>query len=233
MSRITLAFRCFFRLIFKGQLPRDAVGFLPKEALQLEAAKPEGAKPEVKKEPVKQAPEPVEPKKEPPRKEKPELMRTSGETPTAKLEERRLEQELKQEQKKKADNVALQREGALAFLALLQREGRLIDFLRESLDGFADADIGAAARDVHRGCRKVLEEHLRLEAMMPGEEEDTVTVPKGFDPGEIRLIGEVKGEPPFKGVMRHHGWRAIEVKLPTLGDGVDRHVLAPAEIEIA
>lgn len=211
MSRITLAFRCFFRLIFKGQLPRDAVGFLPKEALQLEAAKPEG-----KKEPVKQAPEAVEPKKEPPRKEKPEL-----------------DQELKQEQKKKADNVALQREGALAFLALLQREGRLIDFLRESLDGFADADIGAAARDVHRGCRKVLEEHLRLEAMMPGEEEDTVTVPKGFDPGEIRLIGEVKGEPPFKGVMRHHGWRAIEVKLPTLGDGVDRHVLAPAEIEIA
>jgi hypothetical protein len=230
MSRITLAFRCFFRLIFKGQLPRDAAAFLPKEALQLEPAKPAKHEPEAKK-----APQPAQPATQPlevasaPRKEKPDLIRTSGETPSAKLEERQRELDAK----KKADIAAQHREGALAFLALLQREGRLIDFLRESLDGFPDADIGAAARDVHRGCRKVLEEHLRLEAMMPGDEEDTVTVPKGFDPGEIRLIGEVKGEPPFKGVMRHHGWRAVEVKLPTLGDGVDRHVLAPAEIEIA
>lgn len=124
------------------------------------------------------------------------------------------------------------RDGALALLALLQREGRLVDFLREPLDGFSDADIGAAARDVHRGCKKVLEQHLAMEAVMPGEEEAKVSVPKGFDPAEIRLIGEAKGEPPFKGTLRHHGWRVTETKLPALAEGIDRAVIAPAEVEL-
>ena len=129
--------------------------------------------------------------------------------------------------------VQHQRDGALALLALLQREGRLVDFLREPLDGFADADIGAAARDVHRGCRKVLEQHLSFEPVMPGEEEAKVSVPKGFDPAEIRLIGEAKGEPPFKGTLRHHGWRVVDAKLPTLTEGIDRTVIAPAEVELS
>ncbi len=124
------------------------------------------------------------------------------------------------------------RDGALALLALLQREGRLVDFLREPLDGFSDGDIGAAARDVHRGCKKVLDQHLSMEAVMPGEEESKVSVPKGFDPAEIRLVGEAKGEPPFSGTLRHHGWRVIEIKLPALADGVDRTVVAPAEVEV-
>src|ERR1043165_3575477 len=89
------------------------------------------------------------------------------------------------------------RDGALALLALLQREGRFVDFVRDSVDGASDADIGAAAREVHRGCRKVIDQHLTIEAVMPGAEEEKVSVPKGFDPAEIRLIGEAKGEPPF------------------------------------
>lgn len=124
------------------------------------------------------------------------------------------------------------RDGALALLALLQREGRLVDFLREPLDGFSDGDIGAAARDVHRGCKKVLEQHLAMEPVMPGAEETKVSVPKGFDPAEIRLVGEAKGEPPFSGTLRHHGWRVIEAKLPALAEGVDRTVIAPAEVEL-
>lgn len=128
--------------------------------------------------------------------------------------------------------ATLHKDGALAFLALLQREGRLVDFLRESLDGYQDADIGVAARDVHRGCRKVLEQHLKIEPVMPGAEEDKVNVPKGFDPAEVRLIGEAKGEPPFRGTLRHHGWRVVDAKLPTLADGVDRTVIAPAEVEV-
>ncbi len=125
------------------------------------------------------------------------------------------------------------KDGALALLALLQREGRLVDFLREPLEGFADADIGAAARDVHRGCKKVLDQHLSFEPVMPGAEEAKVSVPKGFDPAEIRLIGEAKGEPPFQGTLRHHGWRVVEAKLPTLAEGVDRSVIAPAEVEMS
>jgi hypothetical protein len=124
------------------------------------------------------------------------------------------------------------RDGALALLALFQREGRLVDFMRESIDDYEDEDIGAAVRDIHRGCKKVLDEYLVLEAVMPGDEEDDVTVPKGFDPAEVRLVGAVDGEPPFKGVLRHHGWRAATVRLPNLSEGIDRHVIAPAEVEI-
>jgi hypothetical protein len=136
------------------------------------------------------------------------------------------------EDKVRVSAAQQQRDGALALLSLLQREGRLVDFLREPLDGFSDADIGAAARDVHRGCRKVLEQHLALEPVMPGEEESRVSVPKGFDPSEIRLVGEARGEPPFKGTLRHHGWRVVEAKLPSLAEGIDRTVIAPAEVEL-
>jgi hypothetical protein len=124
-------------------------------------------------------------------------------------------------------------EGALLLLGLLQREGRLVDFLRESLDRHPDAAIGAAVRDVHRGCRKVLDDHVRLEPVMPGQEEGPVVVPRGFDPTEVRIIGMAAGEPPFRGVLVHHGWRAIDVKLPTLADGLDRRVVAPAEVRLS
>ncbi len=134
---------------------------------------------------------------------------------------------------KAADKSGLRNEGALALLALLQREGRLVDFLRESLDTYSDADIGAAVRDVHRGCRKVMEEHLKLEPVLPGQEESNVVVPPGFDPVEVRLLGETRGAPPFRGTLVHHGWRAIEVRFPHLSDGVDRRVLAPAEVKVA
>jgi len=134
---------------------------------------------------------------------------------------------------KKPNVAAHQREGALALLALLQREGRLVDFISEDISGADDADIGAAVRAVHRGCKKVFDQILSLEPVMPGEEETKVSVPKGFDPAEIRLIGEAKGDAPYKGTLRHHGWRAVETKLPSLAEGVDRSVIAPAEVELS
>jgi len=133
----------------------------------------------------------------------------------------------------KQNSAAQQREGALALLALLQREGRFVDFISEELGTADDADIGAAVRAVHRGCKKVFDQVLSLEPVMPGEEETKVSVPKGFDPAEIRLIGEAKGEAPYKGTLRHHGWRAVETKLPSLAEGVDRSVIAPAEVELS
>jgi hypothetical protein len=126
----------------------------------------------------------------------------------------------------------LRAEGALLLLGLLQREGRLVDFLREPLDQHDDAAIGAAVRDIHRGCKQVLDQHLRLEPVMPGHEEGPVLVPRGFDPAEVRLIGKATGEPPFRGTLVHHGWRAVDVRLPTLSEGVDRRVLAPAEVRL-
>jgi len=138
--------------------------------------------------------------------------------------------------KEKVSTAQHHKEGALALLALLQREGRFIDFIRDPAMQEAsttDADIGAAVRAVHRGCLKVIEQYLSLEPVMPQDEEAKVSVPKGFDPSEIRLIGEAKGEAPFRGTLRHKGWRVVEAKLPTLAEGVDRTVIAPAEVELS
>jgi hypothetical protein len=135
-------------------------------------------------------------------------------------------------EKPKVSAAQQHRDGALAFLALLQREAQLVDFVRESIDGVDDAQLGAATRAVHRNAAKVIAQHVTLEPVMPGDEDSKVSVPKGFDPAEIRLIGEAKGEPPYRGTLRHRGWRATDIKLPTLADGVDRAVIAPAEVEV-
>jgi hypothetical protein len=121
---------------------------------------------------------------------------------------------------------------ALQLLALLQREGRLVDFLEEDLSGFPDASVGAAARTVHAGCKRALEQYVRLEPVLKDAEGAQVTVPRGFDAAAIRLTGNVVGDPPFKGSLRHHGWRAREVTLPPPRDGADAALLAPAEVEL-
>ncbi len=131
------------------------------------------------------------------------------------------------------DAAALRTEGALLLLTLLQREGRLLDFLRESLDAYDDAAIGVAVRDIHRDCRKVLDAHIRVEPVMPGQEDQAVSVPKGFDPAEVHVLGSIQGEPPWKGVLVHHGWRVVDAKLPTPAGQVDRHVIAPAEVKLS
>ena len=123
-------------------------------------------------------------------------------------------------------------EGALQILALLQQNGRLIDFLQEDMGSYSDADIGAAARVVHEGCRKALREHLKLQPVREEEEGSRITVDRGFDAGAIRLTGNVVGEPPFSGSLSHRGWRATELNLPRIAEGHDLRVLAPAEVEL-
>ncbi len=123
-------------------------------------------------------------------------------------------------------------DAALQLLALFQREARLIDFTREDLSQYADADIGAAARVVHEGCRKVLNEHFVLEPVRTEAEGSTISVPAGFDAHSIRLTGNVMGQAPFQGSLAHAGWRASSVNLPKLAAGIDTKVLAPAEVEL-
>ena len=120
----------------------------------------------------------------------------------------------------------------LQVLGLLQREGRLIDFLREEVAPFSDAEIGAAARVVHGGCRKVLDHYLSLEPALPGTDGTRVTLPLGFDSSRIRLTGNIAGQPPFQGTLRHHGWVVTDVRLPVLSSALDARVLAAAEVEL-
>jgi hypothetical protein len=123
-------------------------------------------------------------------------------------------------------------EAALQLLALLQREGRLIDFTRENLANYSDADIGAAARLVHEGCSKVLREHFTIEPVRQESEGSRITLNEGFDAAAIRLTGNVVGKAPFSGSLSQRGWRAAEVRLPRMAEGHDSTVLAPAEVEL-
>jgi hypothetical protein len=121
---------------------------------------------------------------------------------------------------------------AVAALSILQSEGRLLDFLSESIDDYADEDIGAAVREVHRGCKKALHDHFKLVPVRAEPEEEMITVPEGYDPAEIRLVGNVVGRPPFSGTLKHRGWRVEEVRLPKVQDGRAGMVVTPAEVEI-
>ena len=120
----------------------------------------------------------------------------------------------------------------LLLLAGLQREGRLVDFLQQEVAAFSDEEIGAAARVVHGGCRKLLREYFTLEPATKDAEGATVTLAKGFDAQRIRLTGNVSGQPPFRGSVKHHGWVAREIRMPDLSEAIDPRVVAPAEIEL-
>jgi hypothetical protein len=122
---------------------------------------------------------------------------------------------------------------AVRLLALLQREGRLVDFLLEPIEAYSDSQIGAAVREIHRKCAEVLNKTVTLEKILPQEEGQEVEVPTGFDPSAIRLVGAVSGQPPFRGTVRHPGWRVREVRLPSQPLGQDPWVLMPAEVEVA
>ena len=125
-----------------------------------------------------------------------------------------------------------QHAAGLFLLSLFQREGRLLDFLQEDISGFADGDVGAAARLVHDGCKKVLTQYLPIAPVVNEAEGATLEVPQGFDANRFRLTGNVTGTGPWKGALKHHGWVVTKLGLPELPTTVDVKVLAPAEVEL-
>lgn len=121
---------------------------------------------------------------------------------------------------------------ALQLLSLLQREGRLVDFLQQDIAAFPDAEVGVAARVVHEGCRRALREHASIEPVRGETEGARVKLDAGFDADAVKLVGDVKGEAPWSGTLRHRGWRATRLELPRLVGEHDARVLAPAEVEL-
>jgi len=122
---------------------------------------------------------------------------------------------------------------AVQMLALLQRDGRLVDFLMEDLATYSDAQIGAAVRDVHAGCRGVLTRYVTLEPILTGKEGERTNVSQDVDPSAVRLVGNTTGRPPFAGTLLHRGWRATKLELPALGAPAGRRIVGQAEVEIA
>jgi hypothetical protein len=121
---------------------------------------------------------------------------------------------------------------ALQLVSLLQREGRLVDFVQQDIASYPDADVGVAARVVHEGCRRALRAHATVEAVRSEEEGAPVTLAPGFDADAVKLVGDVRGDPPYAGVLRHRGWRVTRLELPRAIDGHDPRIVAPAEVEL-
>jgi hypothetical protein len=147
-------------------------------------------------------------------------------------------QQTKEEQKQaapgedKAQRLRQSKQMYLYLLSILQREGRLLDFFAEDLSIYEDAQIGAAVRGIHENCKRVIDKRLSLQPVIEQEEGETLTVSAGFDPAAIKLVGNVHGEPPFTGVLRHRGWQSKRDDLPSLSGTRDVGILAPAEVEI-
>jgi hypothetical protein len=120
----------------------------------------------------------------------------------------------------------------LRMLALLQREGRLLDFLMEDISGAPDAQVGYGVREMHQKCQAAIKKALDLEPVLPNNENETVEIPAGFDPSAVRLTGNVAGQPPFRGTLIHPGWRVKQMRLAAPPEGADDLVLAAAEVEI-
>jgi len=120
------------------------------------------------------------------------------------------------------------------FLAMLQEKGRLVDFLMDDINAYSDAQVGAAARIVHTGCKAVLQEHFMVTPVRTEPEGSTVQVPAGYSAGEYRLVGKIAGSAPFSGVLVHRGWKTDMVKLPqSLRNATDPlPAIAPAEVEV-
>jgi hypothetical protein len=151
------------------------------------------------------------------------------------------EEPLKQEVKRLEREVQTVRKAAsrpspgpaIQVLSILQRQGRLVDFLQEDLGLYEDGQIGAAVRSIHQGCKEALSQNVGLETVYGEEEGTEVTIEPGFDPKAVRLTGNVRGDPPFRGILRHRGWRVVRMDLPLKSpDKEIDWILAPAEIEI-
>lgn len=141
-------------------------------------------------------------------------------------------QAAKPKEKPKAPPAPLRSE-AITLLATLQREARFVDFVKEPLGAYSDAQIGAVARDVHRDCGAVLERMFALRPLASEQEGAELQVPAGFDAGRYRLVGNVAGEPPFRGHLTHHGWEATTCQLPAWsGSAESARIIAPIEVEL-
>lgn len=120
----------------------------------------------------------------------------------------------------------------VAFFALLQEKGRLVDFLMDDITSYEDAEVGAAARVIHQGCRQVLQEYFKISAISDAQEGAQITVPAGYAVDQYRIVGKLTGGPPFTGTLLHKGWKTESVKLPRIVRAERLPSIAPAEVEL-
>ena len=155
------------------------------------------------------------------------LLKTSDKAIADKKDNTKVKSSLDKKEKKNNDRRLF-----LHLLSVFQREGRLMDFFSEDLNHYEDSQIGAAVRSIHESCKKVVDRAISPESVIGEKEGDQITIQHDFDPTTIKLTGNVTGEPPFKGIVRHRGWKAKRLEMPTLSSSQEPGIIAPAEVEI-
>lgn len=120
----------------------------------------------------------------------------------------------------------------LHTLSVLQRKGRLLDFFDEDLKRYSDEQIGAAVRSIQEDCKQAVKKYIDPRPVVDADEGQPITIQPGFDMNAITLVGNVAGDPPFEGTIRHRGWKAGKKEIPKLADIPDPAVITPAEIEV-
>lgn len=124
---------------------------------------------------------------------------------------------------------------ALILLSLLQERGRFLDFVAEDIGAYGDAQVAAASRVVHQGCRSVIDECLALAPAHAGAEGDRITVDPAADPNRYRLQGKLAQQPPYSGVVVHRGWKTTRLALPRHTRPIDpagENIVAPIDVEV-
>ena len=119
--------------------------------------------------------------------------------------------------------------GAIFTLNLLQREGRLIDFIQEDISSFSDAQVGAAVRQIHSQSAETLDKYFKLSAISDVPEGSETEVPEELDPSMVRLTGTIE-QGAKRGVVRHKGWISLAQALPQQVGSRNQSVVCPAEI---
>lgn len=212
LSRIAIAIGSFFAILGNGRLAGDVSRLRGGEPLAADVA-PKEVRIEV----------PVE-----------KIVEVRVEVPVEKIVEKTVEKRVEVPVEKLVEKTieVPTDTAALQLLGLLQREARFVDFIQEEVAPYTDAEIGAAARVVHEGCRKVLREHFTIAPVRGEAEGSRVTLPSGFDAAAVRLTGNVVGQPPFTGTLSHRGWQVAQVRLPQLTDTKAAAFIAQAEVEL-
>jgi len=220
LSRIAIAIGSFFAILGNGRLAADVTRVRAGEAFAADVA-PKEVRVEV----------PVE-----------KIVEVRVEVPVEKIVEKTVEVSVEKrvevpvekliEKTVEVEKLVATDSAALQLLGLMQREARFVDFIQEDVAPYTDAEIGAAARVVHEGCRKVLREHFTLSPVCSEAEGSRITLQAGFDAAAVRLTGNVVGQPPFTGTLSHRGWLVTEVNLPQLTDIQAAKVIAQAEVEL-
>lgn len=122
------------------------------------------------------------------------------------------------------------------LLSLLQEKGRFLDFVMDDIKSYSDAQVAAAARFVHQGCQGVMKQNFTIEPVSSIPENDAITLPADYERGDYSLSGEVSGEPPHSGTLKHKGWKAQAISLPKVmgarAAAKGSHLLVPAEVEV-